>query len=58
MNAKERYDIVEMLEQLTYEQKLDFLAYIKALQAEAEQKQKQASTSTDTSTDTSNAPST
>lgn len=54
MNAKERYDIVEMLEQLTYEQKLDFLAYIKALQAEAEQEQKQARTSTDTS----NAPST
>lgn len=54
MNAKERYDIVEMLEQLTYEQKLDFLAFIKALQAEAEQEQKQASTSADTS----NAPST
>lgn len=50
MNAKERYDIVEMLEQLTYEQKLDFLAFIKALQAEEEQKK--------ASTSTSNAPST
>lgn len=48
MNAKERYDFVEMLEKLTYEQKLDFLAYIKALQAEEQQK-KQASASADTS---------
>lgn len=49
MNNKELYDFLEMLDRLTLDQKKDFLAFLRALQAQEQQHSASADTDSATS---------
>ena len=49
MSDKELYNFLEMLDRLTIQQKKDFLAFLKALQAQEQQHSASAGTDTTTS---------